>query len=121
MTLGIKVDENGKPVNKFFSLELELEKVSALTMSWTLVHPITESSPIYHYNAQDFKNLEGEVLVFTRMFDDLYSTTVVKRTSYTFSEIVFGARFLPMFSRNEDDSKTLLHIHKLNDYERVKL
>jgi inward rectifier potassium channel len=119
--LGIKVDENGKPLNKFFSVELELEKVNALTKSCTLVHPITESSPIYNYNGQDFKNLEGEVLVFTRMFDDLYSTTVVKRTSYIFSEIIFGAKFLPMFSRNKDDSKTLLHIHKFNDYERVQL
>lgn len=121
ITLGMKVEENGKPVNKFFSLELELSKVNSLTMSWTLVHPITESSPLYHFVQADFQNLEGEILVFMRMFDDMYSTTVAKRTSYVFSEIVFGAKFIPMFSRNEDDSKSLLHIDKLNDFELVSL
>ncbi len=121
LTLGMKVEEHGKPVNKFYSLELELEKVNALTMSWTLVHPITESSPLYNFTAEDFQNLEGEFLVFMRMFDDMYSTTVAKRTSYIFSEVVFGAKFLPMFSRNEDESKSLLHIDKLNDFERVSL
>ena len=121
ITLGMKVQENGKPVNKFFSLDLELSKVNSLTMSWTLVHPITESSPLYHFGQADFQNLEGEILVFMRMFDDMYSTTVAKRTSYVFSEIVFGAKFTPMFSRNEDESKSLLHIDKLNDFELVTL
>ena len=121
ITLGMKVEENGKPVNKFFSLELELSKVNSLTMSWTLVHPITESSPLYQFGQADFQNIEGEILVFMRMFDDMYSTTVAKRTSYIFSEIVFGAKFRPMFSRNEDDSKSLLHIDKLNDFELVSL
>jgi inward rectifier potassium channel len=121
ITLGMKVEEDGKPVNKFFSLDLEMSKVNSLTMSWTLVHPITESSPLYHFTQSDFQNLEGEILVFMRMFDDMYSTTVAKRTSYIFSEIVFGAKFIPMFSRNEDDSKSLLHIDKLNDFELVRL
>lgn len=121
ITLGMKVEENGKSVNKFFSLELELSKVNSLTMSWTLVHPITESSPLYHFGEDDYQNLEGEILVFMRMFDDMYSTTVAKRTSYVFSEIVFGAKFAPMFSRNEDESKSLLHIDRLNDFEKVSL
>jgi inward rectifier potassium channel len=90
-------------------------------MSWTLVHPITESSPLYHFGEDDYQNLEGEILVFMRMFDDMYSTTVAKRTSYVFSEIVFGAKFAPMFSRNEDESKSLLHIDRLNDFEKVSL
>lgn len=121
VTLGMKVEENGKSVNKFYSLSLELDKVNSLTMSWTLVHPITASSPLYNFGAEEFKNLEGEILVFLRVFDDMYSTTVVKRTSYTFSEIVFGAKFLPMFSRNENGSKTLLHVDRLNEYEILTL
>lgn len=121
ITLGMKVEESGISVNKFFSLELEMEKVNSLTMSWTLVHPISESSPLYHFSQADYQNLEGEILVFMRMFDDMYSTTVAKRTSYIFSEIVYGAKFTPMFSRNEDESKSLLHIDKLNDYEMVNL
>jgi inward rectifier potassium channel len=32
--------------NKFYQLDLELSQISALTLSWTLVHPITEDSPV---------------------------------------------------------------------------
>ena len=58
ITLGMSIEENGKLTNKFYSLELELEKINALTLSWTLVHPITESSPLYQFTAADFSNIQ---------------------------------------------------------------
>ncbi|MDI9256635.1 ion channel [Flavobacterium sedimenticola] len=121
MTVGMAVEENGKLVNKFYNLDLELSKINALTLSWTLVHPISESSPFFRLTATDFENLSGEIMVYVKVFDDRFSTTVVKRTSYTFNEIIHGAKFTPMFSRSPDDNKTLLHIDKLNSYEKVAL
>jgi inward rectifier potassium channel len=72
-------------------------------------------------NAEDIKNTLGEIIVFIKVFDDMYSTTVVKRSSYTFDEIVYGAKFLPMFTRSQDNNKTLLHIDKLNHHEPINL
>ena len=76
---------------------LEIEKISALTLSWTLVHPITEDSPLYGLQQQDFQQATGEFIVFIKAFDDMFSSTVVKRTSYTFDEVVYGAQFVSMF------------------------
>jgi inward rectifier potassium channel len=121
ITLGMKLDEKGTLVNKFYTLDLELSKINALNLSWTLVHPITENSPLYNLTEEDFKTVEGEILVFLKVFDDMFSTTVVKRSSYSFAEIVYGARFLPMFSRSDNQNKTVLHIDKLNLYEKIKL
>lgn len=121
MTMGIHVEEEGKMVNKFYTLDLELEKVNSLTLSWTLVHPINESSPLYQMTETDIQNTLGEIIVFIKVFDDMYSTSVVKRSSYTFDEIVYGARFLPMFTRSKDNNKTVLHIDRLNQYEKVTL
>lgn len=121
VTLGMKLEEKGNVVNKFYNLDLELSKINALNLSWTLVHPITESSPLYNLTSDDFQNIDGEILVFLKVFDDMFSTTVVRRTSYSFSEIVFGAKFHQMFSRNDIQNKTVLHIDKLNSYERIKL
>ncbi len=121
LTLGMSIEDDGKPVNKFYTLDLELDKVNALTLSWTLVHPITESSPLYNLTQNDFENNVGEIIVFIRVFDDMYSSQVVKRTSYTFNEIIFGAKFKPMFSRNSDNSKTILQIDKLNSVEKIIL
>jgi inward rectifier potassium channel len=119
VTLGMIVEENGKMVNKFYILDLELAKVNSLTLSWTLVHPITENSPLFNLTKEDYANTDGEIIVFVKVFDDMYSTTVVKRTSYAFSEIVFGAKFLPMFSKSVDDNKTILHIDRLNIFQKI--
>lgn len=121
ITLGMTFEENGKLVNKFYQLELEYAHVNALTLSWTLVHPITENSPLYGLTADDFAKIDGEILVFVKMFDDMYSTNVVKRTSYTFAEVVYGAKFNLMYFRSADDSKTILEIDKLNSYNRITI
>ena len=121
LTLGISVEENGVVVNKFYTLPLEMERVNALTLSWTIVHPIDEESPLFGFKESDYKNIQGEFLVFFKTFEDMYSSTVVKRTSYTFSEVVYGAKFVSMFTRSSQNDKTLLHLDKLNAFERVNL
>ena len=121
MTLGMSVEENGKMTNKFYSLELELDRINALTLSWTLVHPITEDSPLYKFTKEDFKNTNGEILVFLKTFDDMFSNTVATRTSYTFDEVVYGAKFEPMYTRSTDNSRTILDLDKLNEFNSVTL
>lgn len=121
ITLGMSVEEDGQIHNKFYSLDLELDKINALTLSWTLVHPITEDSPLYLFTKEDFENVHGEILVFIKTFDDMFSNTVAIRTSYTFDEVIYGAKFYPMYSRNDRNTKTILHLDKLNHFETVEL
>ena len=121
VTLGIIMDENGKHINKFYPLDLEISKINALSLSWTLVHPINEESPLYNFTKEDFENINGEIMVYLKVFDDMYSTNVIKRTSFTFKEVIYGATFQPMFSRNKQDNKTILHIDKLNNHELVSI
>lgn len=121
ITLGMSVEDNGKISNQFYSLDLELKQINALNLSWTLVHPITEDSPLYQFTKEDFETATGEFLVFIKAFDDMFSTIVALRTSYTFDEVVYGAKFNSMYSRNKLNTKTILHLDKLNDFERVQI
>ncbi len=116
LTLGMTVEENDKAVNKFFTLDLEYEKVNALNLSWTIVHPITENSPLYNFTAADYANTRGEIIIFIKAFDDMFSNTVVKRSSYTFNELVFGAKFIPMYHSNTKGNKTVLDLSRLNNF-----
>ena len=121
VTLGLIVEENGKLVNQFYQLPLEYNSVNALTLSWTIVHPITETSPFYNFTEEDFKNSRGEIIVYLKAFDDMFSNTVVTRTSYTLKEIVIGAKFNPMYHRSPENNKTLLHLDKLNSFNKVPI
>jgi inward rectifier potassium channel len=81
------------------------------------VHPITEDSPLYKYTQEDFEAIHGEIIVMITAFDDMFSNTVAIRTSYTFNELVYGAKFEPMFTRSTDNSKTILNLDLLNVYK----
>lgn len=74
---------------------------------------------MYQFTKDDFNTIEGEIIVYIKAFDDMFSTSVVKRTSYVFNEVIYGAKFKHMFSRNSDDTKTILHVDLLNDFEKV--
>jgi inward rectifier potassium channel len=121
VTLGMMIEENGIKVNRFYQLDLEFSTVNALTLSWTIVHPITEKSPLYNFTKNDFENITGEVLVFIKAFDDMFSNIVVSRTSYLFNEIYYGAKFEPMFERDSSGEKTVIYIDKLNLFKTVSL
>jgi len=121
MTLAMSIPENGEMVNRFYSLDLELQRINSLTLSWTLVHPITEESPLFSFTRQDFETIEGEIIIYMKAFDDLFSATVAARTSYTFDEIIYGAKFEIMYAENEDKTKTILYLDKLDRYYAVKM
>lgn len=121
VTLGLMVEENGKIVNKFYQLALEYKTVNALNLSWTIVHPINETSPFYNFTEEDFRNAQGEILVFVKAFDDMFSNTVVTRTSYLLDELIIGAKFNAMYHKSEKDNKTILHLNKLNSYSPAEL
>jgi len=121
VTLGMTLEENGVMVNRFYQLDLEYSNVNALTLSWTIVHPTTEKSPLYNFTKSDFENIKGEVVVLIKAFDDMFSNIVVSRTSYLFSEIFYGGKFEPMFERDDSGEKTIIYIDKLNSFKPTDL
>lgn len=121
VTLAMQVEENGKMVNKFYDLELQFSELNALASSWTIVHPINEKSPLYGFSESDLKNTKIEMLAFIRGFDTIFSNTVMTRYSYISNEIVWGAKFKMMFYPNEDKTRTILDLGKMNDIEKVEL
>lgn len=119
VTLGMSIEVDGVMTNKFFILDLEFQKINSLVLSWTLVHPITNDSPLFELTALDFETIRGEIIVNIKTFDDMFSTTVAARTSYIFEEVVYGAKFNPMYTRSENNKSTVLNLDELNSYDTI--
>ncbi|MDN3547399.1 ion channel [Mucilaginibacter aquaedulcis] len=109
---------NGKTERKFFPLELERRSVSILTLNWTVVHPIDDDSPIKDFSPEDFERSEVVFSVILKTFDDTFSQTVHSRTTYTYKDMVWDAKFKPTFDRDED-GRVMLHLETIDDYEMV--
>lgn len=121
LTMAITTEENGKQTDKFFDLAMEMSKISGLSLSWTIVHPIDDKSPFYGMTKEDIAATDIEIMVFIKAFDAIFSNTVVTRTSFVSSEIVWGAKFKMMYEPNHDKTKTILKLDMLNDYDEVAL
>lgn len=121
ITVALHVEENGKMLTKFYPLPLEITKINSLALSWTLVHYMNEDSPIYGYTENNLRDSKMELIVSIKAFDDHFSNTVQQRTSYAAHEMIYGAKFVPMFERANDGGATILKLDKVNAYERVRL
>lgn len=88
---------NGELKRNFSILNLERDNVIFLPITWTVVHPIDQESPLYGKTAEDLKRLQAELLILIKGFDDTFSQTVHARYSYRYDEFKWGARFAPAF------------------------
>ncbi|WP_394660719.1 ion channel [uncultured Chryseobacterium sp.] len=121
VTTAIEVMENGAPKSKFYQLKTQLSRINTLALNWTIVHVIDEDSPFNGFSEDDFKNTAIEIIVHIRAFDEVFSNTVVQRTSYVSREIIYGAKFVPMYYPDKQNLSTILDLDKINDYQKAEL
>src|SRR5438477_880016 len=103
----------------YYPLKLERERVVFFPASWTIVHPIDEKSPLYGIDDLALRESQAEILILLNGFDETFSQNVHTRSSYVAEEIVWGARFKPMFNPPHEDGTISVDIRKLHDYEPV--
>jgi inward rectifier potassium channel len=105
----------GALTRRYQNLTLERNNVYFFPLTWTIVHPIDESSPLNGKTPQDLARLQAELLILIRGFDDTFSQVVNARFSYRYDEFVWGAKFDPAFHIDEDGG-IVLDVAKLSDY-----
>jgi inward rectifier potassium channel len=108
--------ENGTAIRRFRPLKLEISKIIFFPMTWTINHPIDEDSPLYGMSYEDMKVADLEFLVSLTGFDDTFSQTVSNRYSYTYEELVYGAKFVSVFVQDEE-GRTTQDLNKIDLYE----
>lgn len=119
VNLAMMVTEDGRSSYQYFELPLERSRVDNLPMNWTVVHPVDENSPLVGFTPADLEAADVEIYVLVRGFNDVYSNTALQRTSYTFREIKFNRRFIPMYQ--DTASGTILELHKISKSVPVQL
>jgi inward rectifier potassium channel len=66
-------------------------------LTWTVVHPVDEQSPLHGESPESLRKASAEILVLLKAFDETFSTIVQTRTSYAADDVVWGARFANAF------------------------
>ena len=107
---------------QYDQLELERSRVAFFPVSWTVVHPIDEGSPLHGLGMEELIASDTEFLVLLQGFDETFSQTVHVRTSYRAEEVVYGARFASLFDGDlSEDGEVSVDMRRLHDVERTSL
>jgi inward rectifier potassium channel len=97
MLITVEKGPDGNLKRNFTELTLERNQIFFLALTWTIVHPITESSPLWGKTSEDLQRLQAEVLILIKGYDDSFSQTVHTRYSYRWDEVEWSAKFVPAF------------------------
>ena len=114
------IKEGNRVVRRFDFLELERPSVTFFPLTWTVVHPITEKSPMYGLTWQDLVDTDAEILILLTAIDETFAQTVHSRSSYKPQEIRFGHRFASVYKSAGDDEPIAIDVRKLSNTEKVQ-
>ncbi|MBI2795807.1 MAG: transporter [Gemmatimonadetes bacterium] len=111
--------QGGKRVREFHELELERDYVEFFTLHWTVVHPITATSPLAGVTPETLAAAEAEFVVSVSAHEETFSTRVISRTSYTFDEVRWDVKFASIFANGPDGVMTI-DVDRLGRTERLE-
>ena len=89
---------DGVHTRRYYPLKLERDSVVFLPLTWTVVHPSRPGQYSLRRNGGFAARIQRwRCWCLLKAFDETFSTIVQTRTSYTFDDIVWGARFANAF------------------------
>jgi inward rectifier potassium channel len=92
------VSSEGIVMRRFQELKLVRSRTSLFTLSWTVMHPIDESSPLYGLSSDHLNERQMEIIVLLRGTDDTLADLVYVRHAYTPDDILWNRRFVDVLS-----------------------
>src|SRR5215212_4720483 len=102
---------------RYDQLDLERKRVVFFPMSWTIVHPIDEKSPMFGMTREELVDRDAEFLVLLSGIDETFSTTVHARPSYKPAEIAVGQRLVNIYKPGRADGTVSINVRKLGETE----
>lgn len=76
-------------------------------MSWTVVHPLNESSPLYGFSQQDLLDASAEFMVLVKGTDETSQQSVHARHSYAAPDIIWNAKFSSIMIFEDETPRVL--------------
>jgi inward rectifier potassium channel len=102
-------------MRRFQPLPLVRSRQPMFTLTWTLMHLIDETSPLYGATAESLAAGGGEILVALNGVDEIFAQRIYARHSYLPDEIIWNRRLADVLSFDENGQRVVnyYNFHKL--------
>ena len=113
-----RLDGSGR---RYDQLKLERTKVVFFPLSWTIVHPIVEDSPLHGKSFEDLLAEDAEFDILLSGIDETFAQQVHARSSYKPGEIRYGAKFTNIYNPVAQDGTLSINLARLSEVEAAPL
>jgi inward rectifier potassium channel len=109
------VTKEGATIRRFDTLATTRSRTPVFILSWQIMHPIDELSPLLGETAESLAARHAQIVVVVKGLDETFAQIIHARGAYEPHQIVWGAKLADMFSRDEDGTPLidLSHFHEV--------
>jgi inward rectifier potassium channel len=97
-----EITEEGQVMRRLHELKLVRDHSPVFLLSWTVMHTIDETSPLYGITLETMQRLKAQILVSMTGVDETIEGTIHARHMYTSRSIMFDHRFLDVIHMGDD-------------------
>lgn len=102
-----EITEEGHSMRRFYKLPLFRNQSSLFALTWTVMHPINESSPLYGVTLEEMVEKEMEVIITLTGIDQTVSDNIHAHYSYIPTEILWNHKFADILSKTRDGRRSV--------------
>jgi inward rectifier potassium channel len=111
--VSVLMDEivDGFAMRRFQDLELVRSSTPVFALTWTVMHPIDQKSPLHKWLADKCPPKDAEIIVVLSGTDGRTGQTIYARWAYSQCDLRWDSRFVDILGEAEDGGRTI-------DYDR---
>ena len=106
-----EVTAEGYVMRRFYELKLVRSETSVFSLTWTIMHQIDETSPLYGLTAESLAQTHFEIVITLTGLDETVSQIIHTRHSFTANEILWNMRFVDILSTLPDGRRAIDYTH----------
>ncbi|MEB3294904.1 MAG: ion channel [Synechococcales bacterium] len=114
-----EISAEGEFMRRLYDLKLLRSRTPSLTLTWTVMHPIDEDSPLYHCTPESLEKTHAQLLVSLSGVDETVTNMIYARHAYVTRDIFYDYRFVDMLHLASDGHRYMDYT-SFHEVERVK-
>ena len=94
-----EISSEGIKLRRFYNLDLLRSESPSFRLSWLVMHPINQSSPLYQKNELFLATGDAEILIILTGLDETFSSIIHSRYVYKVQDLLWSMRFVDILHK----------------------
>jgi inward rectifier potassium channel len=113
-----EVNAQGESYLRIHDLSLIRQRTPVFALTWTLIHPIDEQSPLYGLSAAQLAADRSRIVVSVTGHDETMAASVYAGNEYEAADLVFDCRFVDILQITPEGDR-VIDLTRFHDIEPV--